>query len=221
MNKIRLKYSKTGTAKYISHLDFMSVMQRALLRAGIELKYSEGFNPHPFLSVALPLSVGFGSVCELMDIGIVGDKLPDINSILLPQGIEILDVYRPLRKFNDIQWIELHGEMFYDDVIVTSEPQSPGINNLSARLTDVYKKDSIIISKRSKRGEKEIDIAPFIKDIVFDVADNKITLSAKISAQNPTLNVNDLLNPLDKSLKPCYTGINRIELYDTNMVQFR
>ena len=70
MSKIRLLYSKTGKAKYISHLDLMATMRRALLRAGIELKYSEGFNPHPYMSVALPLPVGCSSICELIDIGI-------------------------------------------------------------------------------------------------------------------------------------------------------
>ena len=67
MDKLRLRFEKTGRAVYISHLDLMHTMQRVFSRAGFELKYSEGFNPHPQISVVLPLSVGTGSLCELMD----------------------------------------------------------------------------------------------------------------------------------------------------------
>ena len=58
MDKMRLRFEKTGRAIYISHLDMMRTMQRVFARAGLELKYSEGFNPHPQISIALPLSVG-------------------------------------------------------------------------------------------------------------------------------------------------------------------
>lgn len=211
MNKIRFKYSKTGRAKYMSHLDFTATMQRALLRSGIELQYSEGFNPHPYLSVALPLSVGYGSFTELMDVGVVSNRLPDIKTISLPEGIEILDVYRPAKKFTEIKWIEIYGGLFYDEEI------SP---DLLSELSEGYKKQSIVISKRSKRGIKEIDIAPHIKDVRFAFGDI-ITVKAKISAQEPMLNVNDLLSALDEKLKPVHTDINRVDLYDKSMVHFK
>ena len=67
MDKLRLRFSKTGRAIYISHLDLMAAMQRAFARAELPLKFSEGFNPHPQISILLPLSVGTASVCELMD----------------------------------------------------------------------------------------------------------------------------------------------------------
>ena len=66
-DKLRMRFSKTGRAVYISHLDLMRTMQRAFLRAGYPLKYSEGFNPHAQISILLPLSVGCASECELMD----------------------------------------------------------------------------------------------------------------------------------------------------------
>ena len=67
MDKLRLRFKKTGRAVYISHLDLMDTIQRAFSRAEYGLKYSEGFNPRPQISIALPLSVGTGSVCEVMD----------------------------------------------------------------------------------------------------------------------------------------------------------
>ena len=73
MDKLRLRFTKTGRAVYISHLDLMHTMQRAFSRAGYELKYSEGFNPHPQISIALPLSVGAASLCEIMDFRLSGE----------------------------------------------------------------------------------------------------------------------------------------------------
>ena len=67
MDKLRLRFSKKGRAVYISHLDLMRTMQRAFMRAGYALRYSEGFNPHPVISILLPLGVGASSECELMD----------------------------------------------------------------------------------------------------------------------------------------------------------
>ena len=73
MDKLRLRFKKTGRAIYISHLDLMSTIQRAFSRAELPLKYSEGFNPRPQISIALPLSVGTGSLCEILDFKLKDD----------------------------------------------------------------------------------------------------------------------------------------------------
>jgi radical SAM-linked protein len=211
MQKIRIKYEKTGKAMYISHLDLTATMQRAFLRAGIKLKYSEGFNPHPYMSVALPLSVGNESICELMDIAISDNELPDIDIIKLPEGIKVLDVYRPVRKFSEIKWVEIAGTLHYETQLSDS---------LIEKLMQCYSKKNITISKRTKRGNKELDIAPFINDISFSISD-AIVFSAKISAQNPTINAGDIISALDEKSKPEYLRIKRIEIYNSNMILFR
>ena len=81
MDKMRLRFEKTGRAIYISHLDMMRTMQRVFARAGLELKYSEGFNPHPQISIALPLSVGTGSLCEIMDFRLTSDTELELSLI--------------------------------------------------------------------------------------------------------------------------------------------
>ena len=63
MSDQRIQFIKTGRARYISHLDLMRTFQRAFLRAGLHVKHTEGFNPHAYVSIALPLSVGFSSHC--------------------------------------------------------------------------------------------------------------------------------------------------------------
>ena len=73
MREVRLRFSKTGRLKYISHLDINRAMSRALKRAGIPLWYTEGFNPHPYMSFSLPLSLGVESLCESVDLRIIGE----------------------------------------------------------------------------------------------------------------------------------------------------
>ena len=96
---MRLRFEKTGRAIYISHLDMMRTMQRVFARAGLEMKYSEGFNPHPQISIALPLSVGTGSLCEIMDFRLTSDTeletLPERMNAVMPEGIRVIEAYEP------------------------------------------------------------------------------------------------------------------------------
>ena len=94
----RLLFEKTGNAVWISHLDLMRVFQRAFKRAGLPLTHTQGFNPRPSVSIALPLSVGIESRCELLDFELYGEKIPneEIHSKLneaLVAGVRVLSVY--------------------------------------------------------------------------------------------------------------------------------
>ena len=252
--KLRLRFSKTGRAKYISHLDLMATMRRALLRAGLNLEYSKGFNPHPYMSVALPLPVGNGSICELMDVGITIDTLPDglpgkinevlpdglpgkinevlpdgltgkINEVLpedlpglinnlLPEGLKVSEVYIPERKFNSIAWVGISGLLCYD---AGAPPDA------AERLTERFTEESIVISKKTKRGVSEINISPFVRDISFQQL-CEVTMSARISAQNPSINTENLLSALKgghESLIPDFYDFTRTEVFDTEMNVFR
>jgi len=221
-DKLRLRFSKVGRVKYISHLDLMRTIHRALLRAGVVLKYSEGFNPHPYISAALPLSVGYESICELMDVGISDemstDGLPAIITAELPEGLEILEAYTPLRKFNEIAWVEISGVFYYD----TSIPP-----DAVRRLSERFSEGSIVVSKKTKRGLSDVDIAAFIHDVRFfeDQEDEKrLTMNVKLSAQNPTITPENLVSALDDEyieLAPDFTGFMRIEVFDREMNIFR
>ena len=87
----RLLFAKTGRARYISHLDLMRTFQRAFFRAGVPLKHTEGFNPHPFISIALPLSVGYSSQCEILEFvlldGVSRDEVAGRLTAVMPEGI--------------------------------------------------------------------------------------------------------------------------------------
>ena len=244
-SKLRLRFCKTGKAKYISHLDLMATMRRALLRAGVKLSYSEGFNPHPYISVALPLPVGCGSICELMDIesasGLLPDGLQGLITAALPEGIEVLEVYTSERKFRCIAWLELHGILFYD-----KGAHPCALNLMAERLAS----QSLIIIKKTKRGESNIDIGPFIRDTVLSMDNGNIDIKVKVSAQNPTITVKDIINAMSGTnvaagdgignvmsngmnngngmsngmnidISPDYTAFSRIEVFDSEMNTFR
>lgn len=215
---LRLRFRKTGKAKYISHLALMATMTRALRRADIKLYFSEGFNPHPYISVALPLQVGCGSICELMDVGTELDSVPDefsalINTVL-PEGLEIIEAYKPERKFSEITWIELKGALYYD---------MPVLSNIAGELTGFFASENIVISKRTKSGVSDIDIAPYIRDIIFNGSD-PTTLNIKVSAQNPSISAENVISALDgdfRLIKPEYTSFTRINMFDGDLKIFK
>ncbi len=219
MDKLRLRFRKTGRAIYISHLDLMQTMQRAFFRAELPLRYSEGFNPHPLISIALPLSVGAASECELMDFRLKEDvdlsSLPARLTAVLPEGIEVLEAYEFTRKAAELKWLRVRGIWEYD-TRCAAEMLSP--------LSDFYAREQIVITKKTKRGMGETDIRPAIREIRFTQDGTDIKMEAVISAQEPTLNpelLADALRQLCPDTAPGFAKFTRIETYDKDMRIFR
>ena len=220
MDKLRLRFEKTGRAIYISHLDLMHTLQRSFSRAGYELKYSEGYNPHPIISIALPLSVGASSRCEILDFKLKEEanpvRLPERLNRALPEGIHVLEAYEAERKPSEIKWLEISGAFEYDGG--KGETMLP-------ELEKFYSADEIIIEKRTKRGIGEADIKPMIKDITFTLTSPaEIAVNAVISAQEPTLNPEHLLSALQQKapeIAPDFAKFERLNIYDADMREFR
>jgi len=219
MDKLRLRFSKTGRAVYISHLDLMHTMQRAFSRAGYALKYSEGFNPHPQISIALPLSVGAASRCELMDFKLREDadlaQLPGRLTAVMPEGIEILEAYEPERKTAALKWLQVEGVFEYD----ARDPAA-----MAEALRAFYEQDSIVITKKTKRGMGETDIRPGIRSIAFQAGADSVSVAAVVSAQEPTINPELLAEALRQKapeLAPDFAKFTRLETYDADMRIFR
>lgn len=219
MDKLRLRFTKTGRAVYISHLDLMHTMQRAFFRAGCELKYSEGFNPHPQISIALPLSVGTASLCEIMDFKLNGEtdltELPARLTAVMPEGISVLEAYEQRRKNAEIKWLQVEGLFEYDERDAAA---------MAAALERFFSQGQIVIEKRTKRGMGETDIRPAIKSIAFTPCDEGVKVEALISAQEPTLNpelLADALRQKQGEIAPDFARFTRIEIFDKNMEVFR
>ena len=161
-----LRYEKTENAKYVSHLDFVRMFGRALRRAHLPMAYSEGFNPHPLLGFALPLSVGYTSECEILEISLTENLSPseimDRLNAVLPWGVKILSAHEGKSNMKKLD-IALYQ--------VYPEKTPPG-------TLEFLSMDKILIEKKTKSGIKETDIRPDIKDIKVTLGKIEMTLSA-------------------------------------------
>lgn len=217
----RLIFEKTGNAIWISHLDLMRLFQRAFKRAGLPLTHSGGFTPRPQVSIALPLSVGVESRCELLDFDLDGqmpamDEIRDrLNGALIP-GVKVLDVYPDGRKVRDLALLECAVQLEYDQCI--ADGASDAISGLFAR-------DALILEKRGKNGIVEQDIIPMIRRVSIAQTDNHtLTVTALICCQNPALNPSQLCAAIERELpqyRPDFARICRLEIFDNNKTIFR
>ncbi len=154
MSNYILKYSRDDRVKYISHLDFMRLFQRTVRRSGLPFMFSRGFNPHPIMTVAQPLSVGVTSDCEFMKVGFDGEFseaeiLERLNGAL-PPGYKILAARRVEGKEIDITKL--------DRAVYTVEVECEGSVDIDKFLANPELK----VMKKSKSGVKESDIRPYI-----------------------------------------------------------
>lgn len=217
--KLRLRFEKTGRAIYSSHLDLMRTMQRAFLRAGLPLKYSEGFNPHALISIILPLPLGMESECELMDFRLSAplalSSIPERLNPALPEGIRALDCYEAIRKGRELKWLGVEGRFEYDGL---------PLEQAADELRDFFARPSIVIEKRTKRGTGEMDIVPAIAGLGFEPEGGCVRVRATVSAQEPTLSPEQLINALKQlkpELAPDFARFRRLEALDSNMLPFK
>lgn len=217
----RLLFQKTGNAIWISHLDLMRLFQRAFKRAGLHLKHTQGFNPRPSVSIALPLSVGVESQCELLDFDLDGDGVPNdkIRTLLndaLVDGVRVLEVYDKGRKLRELSLLRCHLRLEYDrgvpDVVVNS-------------IRELFAKTTLTVDKKTKSGLQGQDIIPMIQELdVTQENEHEIGINALICCQNPTLNPGQIIMAVKKYLpeiQPDYFRCFRIEVFDDEVNVFR
>lgn len=217
----RLVFSKTGNAVWISHLDLMRVFQRAFRRAGMLLKHSQGFTPHPCLSMAMPLSVGVSSRCELLDFELAEEdktpleQIPALLNAALPEGIAVTRCLCTGRKLRELKWLEARLTLEYDHGV----PQGA-----AARISALLTGASLVVEKHGKNGPAQVDIAPMLHRV--EVSGEQacvLHLDAVVSAQNPTLNPLLLLTAVERYLPqdaPDFASCCRMNVYDEGMQPF-
>lgn len=214
MRSVRVFFKKEGRTKYISHLDLNRFMLKIIRKSKIPVWFSEGYNPHPYITFALPLSLGFESDYEVMDIRLDDDSYSNdsvFNALsgLLPVGFELIKCTDPIMKAGQV--------CFADYKIVFDSEDSSVVNELYSFL----KSDSIISSKKTKKGTiKEIDLKNYIKDFSLNGTTLNLTLAAGGSNNlNPKL-VLDAYSSFKSVSLPYYT-ITRTMLYNDNMEIFK
>lgn len=217
----RLLFEKTGNAIWISHLDLMRLFQRAFKRAGLSLVHTQGFNPRPSVSIALPLSVGVESWCELLDFDLEGDV--PANEVIceklnraLVSGVRVLDVYDQGSKIKNLAFLDVRVFLEYDNGVPSDAPE---------KIRSLFSRPEVIVEKRGKNGVQEQNIIPMIRSLsAAKTGQGIFTLDAKICCQNPTLNPAQIPSAIEKylpELKPDFSRCVRLELYDTNDTVFR
>ncbi len=216
----RLLFEKTGNAVWISHLDLMRVFQRAFKRAGLPLTHTKGFNPRPSVSIALPMSVGVESVCELLDFDLEGEEVPadeirDRLNKALVSGVRVREVYGTMGKIRDLSLLKCRLILEYDRGVPENAVQD---------IRTLFSRESILVEKKGKNGIQEQEIVPMIKQLDVRGADCEIHITALICCQNPTLNPMQLNAAIERYLlqyKADYVSCRRLEIYDSNEKIFR
>ena len=163
MSKLRLLFIKEAQASYISHLDLLRTFQRAFPRTELDIKHSQGYHPHPIISIVLPLPVGQSSDCELLDFAVTqdtdGSGIAEKLNTGMPSGLRVLDCYPAVRPVRELTYLRADLTLEYDNGV----PE-----NAAARLTELLRRPALVIQKRTKRKElADVDIAPMIKDFSF------------------------------------------------------
>lgn len=181
---VRLKFRKVGKLQYISHLDLQRTFMRVITRSCIPAWYTKGFNPHAKLVFSTPLGVGAESECELLDIRIDRDMpLPEIMDRLnaeLTDELRITDAYFPKTDFLDIGYAD------YKIVVHTSNANTETVD----MIREILSSSPLMMIKKTKSGEKEIDIIPMISSFEAELCEGDIVIKATLKASST-----EYLNP--------------------------
>lgn len=217
---VRMSFEKTGMAKFISHLDTVRLITRSMKRANVPIWFTEGFNPHAFLTFAMPLSLGFESLCETVDFRLMEEvDLEELATRLnntLPVDVTVKEIYVYETSPNDIRWAEYK--------IIFNNPD----NKLLETAENILSSNEIIVEKKAKQGRKkiakEVNIKEHIKSFELTEENGKLILHTVLSSGtsiniNPMLLIGALVK--DTGTDEQDVDIIKIESYTGNMEVFR
>lgn len=181
---VRIRFRKVGKLQYISHLDLQRTMQHCIKRSGIPAWYTKGFNPHYKLVFALPLSVGAESECELLDLRIdreiADEEILRLFNATVTEELQGLEAYTPATKFADIAWAK-YSVTFCGPVLQDGDAEA---------AKQLLTTSPLMMIKRSKSGEREVDLVPMIRTVETAGGAGELTLSLMLNAAGA-----DYLNP--------------------------
>jgi radical SAM-linked protein len=199
----------------------MRLFQRAFQRARLPLKHSQGFNPRPYVSVVLPLSVGVESCCELLDFDLDGsevplDQIPAMLNEVLVEGVRVLDCYEEGMKIKHLAYLDCRVLLEYD-AGVTEDTENA--------VRELFTRSSLNVTKKSKNGPVEQDIIPMVRRISVARKDgHTLVLDARVCCQNPALNPMQLALAVETYLpehRPDFAKSCRLALYDSQEKDYR
>lgn len=219
---VRIKFTKTGSQRYISHLDLQRTFTRAIIRSGIPVWYTKGFNPHSKLVFSSPLPIGCESICDYVDIRVDRDVTnEEIRTALSRQFTDemlILDVYEPQTKFQDIVYINYKAE-------ITTKKAS---DELAIEIAKALKTSPFMITKKSKSGDKEVDLVSFLPNVTVKHDGRKIAIEFTVgdgfgNTLSPEIIMRAIISrfSLIEDEMHDYYSLLRTDIFARNMRPFR
>lgn len=219
--KARIKFRKTGVMKFIGHLDVMRYFQKAMRRADIPIAFTSGYSPHMIMSFAQPLGIGITSDAEYLDIELsepvaAADAIRQLNSVMV-EGIEVVGFVRIAddKKSSGMTIVAAAGyEVTFpktfrtsDDIIQIPEPWK-------VRADSFMEQEQIVVWKKTKRSEKEVDIKPMIYDFTVNKSSIYLLLATG-SEQNlkPDLVMETYVSYLGLDIEKIPVHYHRLEVY--------
>lgn len=212
--KVRIKFTKQGPVKFVGHLDTMRYFQKAIRRAELPVAFSGGYSPHMIMSFAAPLGVGTESRGEYFDVEFT-ENIPTktieekLNAVMV-EGIEIVSA----RKVEDGKASKAMSLVAAADYYVSFYEDKEPSCSWKEKIQDFYKQNSIVVLKKTKRSEKEVDIRPYIYEM--ELQNDRLFLklaSASANYTKPELVMDTFLTWLGEEVKPYAYRIERLEVY--------
>lgn len=209
--KVRIKFSKTDSMKYIGHLDLMRFFQKSIRRAEIDIAYSDGFSPHQIMSFASPLGVGITSEGEYIDVqlnqSIPSEDLVQLLNAQMVEGIKILSV-----KFLPDDAKKSMAEVFAADYSITFSPEASENIQLPF-IKEFLSLDKIEIVKKTKKSEIVTDIKSMIYKMELSNSQLNLRLaSGSVQNLKPELVILAFFNHIKKDI-PKFS-VHRLDLLD-------
>ena len=219
----RFRFCKEGSAVYLSHLDMMRMFQRAFRRAGIEIAMTKGYNPHDFVSIALPLPVGMQSQCEILDCRLApgapepAEAARMLNHAGFPDGIRVLEGYSSDRKIRELQRLSACIRLEYDRGVP---------DGAAGRIAQLLQGDTLVVEKRTKRGPEDRDIRPLLQRSAVREGEEPgvLFIDCTVCVGEPSLNPELLVQAIQRFLPPDapdFSVVRRLEVYDAAGEIFR
>lgn len=212
--KVRIKFSKAGSTKFIGHLDTMRYFQKAVRRAGLPAAYSGGFSPHMIMSFAAPLGVGTTSQGEYFDMELTETVPTDVieqklNSAMA-EGFAVVSA----RQVEDGKASKAMSLVAAADYYIEFREGKAPESDWESRVEEFFAQDSITVMKKTKRSKKEVDIRPFIYEMRLE--NQKIFMklaSASANYTKPELVTDTFLQWLGVEPVPYSYMVERLEVY--------
>lgn len=213
--KIRIKFAKEGTMKFIGHLDVMRYFQKVMRKANVDIRYSEGFSPHQIMSFAAPLGVGTTSRGEYVDIEVLStdssaEMVRRMNEVVV-EGIEILSY----RLLPDTAANAMSIVAAADYRVTFREGKEPeDWDGFAAALEELMGQPEILVLKKTKKGEKETDIRPMIHSLSLDGRTVCMQVAAGSAANlKPDVVIQAAFDRAGLTMEPFALLIHREEVY--------